>query len=405
MSDSIVLLSAQLALKKERRLLILLSAIQFTHVLDFVIMMPLGPQFMRTFDIGPGTFGVLVSAYTFSAGISGFISAFWIDQMDRKKALLGLYFGFFLATLACAFSFSLGSFIGARILSGLFGGVMSSSVFSILGDVIPESRRGRAMGIVMSSFSLASVAGVPLGLLLANQWNWHATFGFLSVASLFVWVAGFWLIPSMRGHLEKRNPWAQVKGVLSVPNHLLVFAFIAVMMLAGFTVIPFIAPYMVFNGKMSEAELKYMYLFGGLFTFFSSQWIGRISDRLGKKTVFIRVASLSLVPILWLTHMEQQPFWILIVSSTAFMVLVSGRFVPAMAMTTSSVGLKYRGAFMSINGSVQQVSSGVSSLFGGWMLSKSSDGKIENFGLLGWVAAFFTLVAIWIATKINQATD
>jgi predicted MFS family arabinose efflux permease len=165
--------------KKEKILLFILASIQFTSIMDFMIMMPLGPQLMRIFQINPQEFGFLVSAYTFAAGFSSFIGVFWIDNFDRKKALMNMYLGFLLGTLACALSPTYTILVLSRILTGLFGGLLMALVFSIIGDVIEEKRRGTAMGYVSTSFSLASVLGVPFGLFIASFWNWHAPFFFL----------------------------------------------------------------------------------------------------------------------------------------------------------------------------------------------------------------------------------
>lgn len=196
--------AGELVPKKEIReglLIFTLAAIQFTHMMDFVIMMPLGPQLMRIFNISPGEFGLLVSAYTFSAAVAGFLSALFIDRFDRKHAMLGLYFGFTIGTLACALAPTYSLLLAARVVAGAFGGVLGALILAVIGDAIPEHRRGAATGKVMAAFSVASIAGVPVGLYLASVTSWHAPFYLLAGLSFLVLIASFWLLPTMRGHL------------------------------------------------------------------------------------------------------------------------------------------------------------------------------------------------------------
>src|ERR1043166_9466275 len=186
----------------ERLLLFVLAAIQFTTVVDFLIIMPLGPQYMRVFAITPGQFGLIVSAYAISAGICGIASGFFLDRFDRKRALMALYAGFTLGTLFCALAPTYQLLVAARVVAGAFGGVAGALILAIVGDVVPEERRGTAMGLVMSSFSVASICGVPLGLLLASTLTWHVPFFALTGLCLIVWFAAFRVMPSLTGHLH-----------------------------------------------------------------------------------------------------------------------------------------------------------------------------------------------------------
>ena len=256
---------AALMSKKEKIILFVLAAINFTNIMDFMIMMPLGPQLMRLFQIGPQEFSVVVSSYTFSAFVSGMMSSLIIDKFDRKKSLLFMYAGFILGTFLCGMSTSYYLLIAARIFTGLFGGVIGATVMSIVGDLIPFERRGQAMGIVMSSFSLASVAGVPFGLFIAthSSFGWQAPFLFLAVFGLFIFALVYRMLPAISAHLDvhaEKQPLFRVFGnILEDENQRRAIFLSMVMMLGHFAIIPFISPSMVANVGFSESQLQYIY--------------------------------------------------------------------------------------------------------------------------------------------------
>ena len=386
-------------------LLAVLASIQFTNLMDFVILMPLGPQLMRVFSISPQQFGLVVSAYTFSAGLVGIVGAMFIDRFDRKKALLVLYAGFAFSNLLCALAPSYELLLGGRIIAGAFGGLMGATVFAVVGDVIPEIRRGAAMGVVMTSFSLASVAGVPVGLYLANHFGWHIPFYMLTVTSSLVLIVGYFILPPIRGHLARgidRSPARSLIRLLTRKSHIDAFLFMCAMMVAGFSVIPFISPYMVSNVGLTEQDLPYIFFFGGGATMFTSRYIGRMADRYGKQRVFGWLAAGSIVPIVVLTNLPPVPLWTALVVTTLFMILTSGRMVPAMALVTSTVEPRERGSFMSINSSIQQLSAGVASFAAGLMLGKSPTGTLTNYGLIGVIAAIASILCILLSKRIRS---
>jgi predicted MFS family arabinose efflux permease len=393
--------------KKEIReglLIFTLAAIQFTHMMDFVIMMPLGPQLMRVFNISPSEFGLLVSAYTFSAAVAGFLSALFIDRFDRKHAMLGLYLGFTLGTLACALAPTFVMLLVARVVAGAFGGVLGALILAVIGDAIPEHRRGAATGKVMAAFSVASIAGVPVGLYLASISSWHAPFYLLAGLSFIVLLASFKLLPPMRGHLTnavKQNPFLVLKEILQKRNLQWSMTLMVTLTMSGFLVVPFISPYMVANVGFSETELSYIYLFGGIATVFTSQWAGRLADKHGKHKVFIISAVLSIVPILLITNLPPVQHYVALIVSTIFFIFFGARFVPAMSLITSSVEPKLRGSFMSINSSVQQLSAGIAAFISGLIVAESADGKLLHFGWDGVLACLVTLIAIWVVRHIK----
>jgi multidrug resistance protein len=392
-------------MNKEKLLLWTLAAINFTHIVDFMILMPLGPQLMRIFEISPREFGLLVSSYTFSAGLSSFLGAFVLDKYDRRKIMLCVFTGFLLGTLACALSPNYPILLISRILSGVFGGLTSALVLSIIGDVIPDARRGRAMGLVMAAFSVASVFGVPFGLFIASISNWHAPFFFLAALSLIILWMIYKFIPSITAHLvEKKlkpSPIQVVKRVTGNPNQMRAITLTIMMMLGQFTIIPFLSPYMVANVGFTDLELTYIYMAGGLFTIFTSPWVGRLTDKYGKVKVFTVFMSLNIVPIAVITQLGATPIPYVLLITTMFFVTSNGRMVPAAALITGTAKAENRGSFLSFNSAVQQFGAGVASFFAGLVLTEGAGGELQNFDIIGYIAIVFSLICIPLIRRIK----
>lgn len=388
----------------ERLLIAVLTAIQVLHMTDFVIMMPLGPQLMRVFNITPTKFSLLVSSYTFASAAGGIIGSLVIDRFDRKRTLLALFAGFTLANIACALAPDYAALMGARIFAGGFGGVLGAMLFAIIGDYVAPARRGQATGILMAGFSIASVLGVPAGLWLAVQWSWHAPFVLLGVLAAMVWLVSAFTLPTMRQHLvagERPSPVAVLLQVLRQPNHWRAFAFMIAMMFAGFSLIPFMSPFLVANLGLTEHHLALVYLLGGICTVVTSPWIGRLVDRRGAVRMFTIVASLSLIPILGLTHLHPVGEVATLTVTTMFIVLVSGRFVPAMTLVTSSAAPHLRGAFMSVNSTLQSLASGIAATIGGLIITRPDPlGPLLHYEAVGIFAACATVAAIVLAPRV-----
>jgi predicted MFS family arabinose efflux permease len=385
-------------------LLLILGAVQFTNVIDFVIVMPLGPQFMRDLEILPRQFGVLVSVYGFTASLAGLLAAWFIDRFDRKKALLFLYGGFTVGTLLCAVAPNYSFLVAARAVTGGFGGIMGATILAIIGDVFPDSRRGTATGVVMSAFSVASILGVPAGLYLANLSGWPAPFwvlGGLSLAILFL-VRG--VLPPLRGHLAHgRYQAVNPLEVLRNPNHIQAYVLMTALVMSTFMVIPYIAAYAVANVGRQEPELPYIYLCGGATTLVTLPLVGRLSDRFGKLLVFRILVLLALIPTFLITNLPPVSLALVLVVSTLFMVTTSGRMVPAMAMITACSLPRYRGSFMSINASVQHMASGLASLVGAALLHKTEDGTLTGFSTIGVLAACAMVLSAILAGRLRPA--
>lgn len=393
-------------------LLLTLAGIQFAHILDFMIMMPLGPILMPELGIGTHEFGLLVSAYTFSAAVTGLLVAMFVDRFERKQMLLVVFALFVVATLACALAPGYASLLLARCSAGAFGGVLGSMVQTIIGDLISFERRGRANGTVMSAFSLSTVAGVPLSLLLANLFGWRFPFLFIAALACVFLGLGWRMLPVVKGHLPnlesiggpKPKPFGAIMAVMRDANHLKAFGFMALVMFSGFTVIPYISIYVTSTVGIPLEDIPLIYLIGGFATFFSSRWVGRLADAYGKVRVYRMMAVVSIVPLYAITHLPTVPLWAMIICSTLFFVFVPGRMVPAMAIVTSAVQPQLRGSFMSLNGAVQQMSSGCASYLAGSMIAMDVSGRVIGYGTVGWLAISATLIAMMLVGQIALHT-
>ena len=391
-------MTTPLSPKRELWLLLTLAGIQFTHIVDFMVMMPLGPLFTKLFNISDAKFGLLVSAYTFSAGASGLLASFYVDRFSRKKLLLTLYVLFAAATLACGLAQSYDTLILARIAAGAFGGVLAAMTQTIVADVIPFERRGRAMGIVMSAFALASVAGVPAGLFLAAQFNWHTPFFVLAAVSLAL-TAGAWVtLPPLADHLkhQRSSPLASIVEVLRDANHQKAFAFTALMMIAGFTVIPYITIYTTTNGGLTVEQLPYVYLLGGAATLVTARWVGKLTDSVGKAKMFRFTAVFAMLSIWLVTLCAPLGLWGILLVTTLMFIGMNGRMIPGMAVATSAANPKHRGTFMALNSSIQSAAMGLATFVGGLVISRDAQGLVQYF----WVNAALGMVATGLSLML-----
>ncbi len=382
----------------ERRLLWLLAFTQFTIIMDFMVMMPLGPQIMRAFDISPAAFATAVSAYSWCAGLSGLFASIYIDRFDRRSLLLTMYALFAISNLVCACAGSFELLLIARSFAGLTGGVMTSLIMAIVGDVIPPQRRGAATGIVMSAFSLASVIGVPIGIALGAHLGWSTPFFLLFGLSLIIGVIGRWLVPSLTAHLGvEQRPLSQALpdlwALIVRPHYRSAFLLSFGLMIAHMMVIAFISPVLVANHGVAPASIAWIYCVGGVAPFFTSRFIGRLADRYGHQRIFRAMLVLSLAPVLFLTHMPSIPFWAIVMFFPFFMVAMTGRMVPFQALLTTVPKPQARGAFLSVNSSFQSLGTGCGAWLGGLILSTSTDGSIAGYGTIGWIA---TAVAVCV---------
>jgi DHA1 family inner membrane transport protein len=390
---------------KEKLLLFTLACVNFTHIVDFMILMPLGPQLMKIFDIKPYQFGFVVSAYGIAAAISGFCLAFVADKFDRKKMLLIAYIGFIIGTFGCGLAPTYEILILARIVAGIFGGMIGSQVLSIVADKFPYERRASAMGIIMTAFSVASVVGVPGGLYLANLFGWHAPFFTVGGLSIIVGVLIMIFIPDINEHLKsdmpKRSPFAVITDILKTPNQMRALGLSTIIMLGHFSIIPYIAPTLVANIGYKQDDIYLIYLVGGLLTIFSAPMVGRLADRKGKYPIFVIFAILSTIPIFLITNLFPTPLWVILCISGLFFIFSNGRLIPTQAMVSGVVTPVNRGGFMAINSSVQLMAQAVATNIGGAIIVQRSSGYIDHYYYVGYFAMAMILLSVFLAKSVK----
>jgi predicted MFS family arabinose efflux permease len=332
------------------------------------------------------------------------MAATYIDRFSRKQLLLTMYTLFGLATLACGLAPDYFWLMVARIAAGLFGGVLSALAQTIVADVIPFERRGRAMSVVMTSFSVSTVAGVPLGLFLAAHFNWHAPFFGIALLVGLLALGAWQTLPRLDAHLhhpERVSVWRGIGQVLAEPNHLKAFGVTALMMFAGFTVIPYITIYLQSNAGMQTDEVPWIYLCGGLTTLLTARYFGRLTDRVGKVKVFQRLALAVAFPLMATTLSEGLPLWGLLLISTGLFTMMSGRMIPGMAMISASVEPRLRGTFMTLNSAVQSAAMGSAALVGGLIIGRDPQGHLTLYWLAGLLGVVASGLSAWLAGRLR----
>lgn len=389
---------------RERATLLTLAAVQFTHILDFMIMMPLGAQLMAVFDITPAQFTRLVASYGLAAAFSGFAGGFVLDRFNRKRSLLALYAGFGLATLACALAPTHGALLIARLAAGAFGGLASSMVAAMVGDVIPPTRRGRAMSWVGAAFPLASVLGVPAGLMLAGEYGWHAPFFLLAACAAGALVLASVALPPIQTAVHDHQPLRQMREILSHGIHLRAFAVGAVLVMAGGVLIPFLAPSFISNVGLDEkVELPIAYAVGGIATAISTPVVGWLSDRMDRLRLLAFMSAAAVLVVLGITRLGPSSVASASAMMALFMVTMSGRFTPAMTMITNAVQARYRGGFMSVNAALQQAASGSASILAGYFITREASGRLGGMPVLGYVSVGFFILTVMLAARLRAA--
>jgi len=371
-------------------------------------MMPLGPQLTQLFGISAGQFGFLVAAYTFAAGLSGLLASTYIDRFGRKRMMLTLYPLFGVAALACSLAPTYAWLMTARVASGFFGGVLMALSQTIVAEVIPFDRRGRAMSVVMTSFSVATVAGVPLALFLVSYFNWHAPFLAIALMVSVCALGAIKILPSLKGHVQAPSDGESAPSVLSNlrlvlldPNHLRAFAMSSCMVFAGFAVIPYITLYLQLNAGFQAEQIPYVYLCGGVCTLISARFIGHWSDRAGKAYAFRRLALLMPLPLLGMTLAADLPIAGVLVVSSILFVVMSGRMIPGMALIGASADPRRRGSFMTLNSAVQSLSMGLASLVGGQILGRDGDGHLTHYWMAALLGGGASLLSYVLASKLR----
>ena len=382
-----------------------LAFLQFAVILDFMLMSPLGAVIMPALAIGPKQFGLVVSAYAFSAGASGLLTAGFADRFDRKKILLFFYAGFILGTLWCGLAQTFETLLMARIVTGLFGGVIGSVVLAISTDLFPPQMRGRVMGLIQTAFAASQVLGIPIGLYLSNRWNWHVPF--LAMAAMGA-VGGLVVASRMKpvadhlGKPQEHSPFMHLFHTVTEARYLLAFATVALLTTGGYMLMPFSSAFAVNNLGISLAHLPTVYLVTGLCTIFVGPMVGKAADAIGKFRVFIFGTALSIVMVLIYTHLGHITLPVIIIVNAVMFVGIFSRMIPFQALVSSVPAQTQRGSFNAISASIQQLSGGIASVVAGHIVTLGADGKLQDFDVIGYVVVGTSLVALALVWRIQK---
>ena len=385
----------------QKTVVAILAFLQFAVILDFMLMAPLGAVIMPTLGISPSQFGLVVSAYAFSAGAAGLLTAGFADRYDRKKLLLFFYSGFVLGTLWCGLAQSFETLLAARVFTGLFGGVIGSVVLAIATDLFPPQMRGRVMGMVQTAFATSQVLGIPIGLYLSNQWSWHMPFLAMAALGLLGGVAVAWGMRPVVEHLklpQEHSPMMHLFHTLAEPRYLLAFATTALVTTGGFMLMPFSSAFTVNNLGISLDHLPTVYLITGLCTIVFGPLIGKASDAFGQLRVFMFGTVVTIVMVLVYTHLGAVSLLTVIVVNAVMFVGIFSRMIPFRALIASVPSVAQRGSFNAISGSLQQLSGGIASVIAGSIVTIGANGKLEHFDVAGYVvlgASVAAAVLLW----------
>ncbi len=390
--------------RQERLILLVLATVQFTSIVDFMVIMPLAPQLKRAIGLTTDRFSLVVAAYTVAAGLAGLLSTLFLDRFARRPTYLALFAGFLIGTLACGIAPDFISLVAARALTGAFGGILGGMAMTIIGDVFPENRRGTATGILMMSFSMASVLGVPIGLTLGQEYGWHIPFLVLAALCVPFFILAACVLPRLDGHLKgqvREESLAHLRAIFLEANHLRAFALMSALMISGFSVLPFLSAYLVSNVGVAEKHLRWAYVAGGIVTLIGMPTIGRLADRFGKLRVYRFLVPANAALLLTVTSLPPLPLALVLLVMSATMLSNGGRMVPAMAMITSSVLPRLRGGFMGANSAIQHLSSSLGVLVAGFILYEPPNGPIERYYIVGLMAAAVSLSTLWLAGRLR----
>lgn len=391
--------------KNVTRILILMAIMQFTNAMDFMIIMPLSVHLIPKFNINSSQFSMLVAIYAFSAFASSVSASFYADKFDRKKVLLAAYVGLVAGTLFCGLANSFSTMLLARCFTGIFGGLIGAQTLAIAGDIVPFERRGKAVGILMSGFSLASVAGVPVGIYLANTFSWHIPFITIASIGFLLIPFCFSIIPSVTAHIKSNDNgqnFEVYKSIVADKKQQGALLMMFTLTVSHFSIIPFIAPYMESNVGFTKNQLALIYLVGGAVTLVSSPLIGKLADKHGKFKTFFVLILFSFIPVILITNMPAIPVYQALIVTAFFFIFGSGRMIPSQAIATSVVGNKLRGSFMNINSSVMQLATGIASLIAGLIVTRSNSGTIFNYQWVGLFSVAMCIICIVVAFRLQK---
>ena len=384
----------------------ILALTQFTVVLDFMVMSPLGDKLMKAMQLTPQQFGIAMFSYAFSAGISGFLTAGFADSFDRKKLLLFFYIGFIVGTLFCGLANTYPLLIAARVFTGLFGGVIGSISMAIVSDLFTLEQRGRVMGFMQMGFGASQVLGIPISLYIANRWGWQSPFFMIVVLAFIIWLVLTLKLKPITKHLEVKNKDNALKHLIhtiSQKNYRIGFLATALMSLGGFMIMPWGSVYAINNLNVTEAQLPLLFMISGVATLIIMPIIGKLSDKIDKFKLFTIASAWMIMVVLIYANLVPVPFWIVVILNVMMMMGVMARMIPSVALVSALPELRDRGAFMSINSSLQQLAGGIAAAIGGMIVvQKDNFSPIEHYDTLALVVAVFVGICVYVLSLVSK---
>jgi predicted MFS family arabinose efflux permease len=386
--------------------IILLALTQFTVVLDFMVMSPLGDMLIKSMSLSTSQFGFAVSGYAFSAGISGFLTAGFADKFDRKKLLLFFYVGFIAGTLFCGLAHTYPMLLAARIITGLFGGVIGSISLAITADLFPLHQRGRAMGFMQMGFGASQVLGIPISLYIANHWGWQSPFLMIVGLATVVWISTMIKLQPIAQHLQlksEKTALAHLWHTIRQRGYRVGFLMTALLSLGGFMMMPWGSAFAVNNLHVTYEQLPLLFMVSGLASLVVMPLVGRISDKLSKVKIFTVAAVSMMVIIVVYTNLTPVPFVYILILNVLMMTAIMSRIVPAMALVSALPKMQDRGAFMSINSSLQQIAGGIAAGVGGLIVvQETQTSPLRHYNTLGYVILFIIIANIIQVFRVDK---
>jgi predicted MFS family arabinose efflux permease len=383
----------------------ILAITQFTVILDFMVMSPLGDILMKSLNLKPSHFGFAVSAYAFSAGISGLLTAGFADKFDRKKLLLFFYIGFIAGTILCGIAISYPLLVGARIITGLFGGVIGSISMAIIADLFDIQQRGRVMGFVQMGFGASQVLGIPIGLYLANSWGWHAPFLWVAVMAIIIAVLIAVKLQPLTNHLavqQDKSAFTHLLHTIAKKDYRIGFSATALLSIGGFMMMPFGSAFAVNNLRITQHQLPLLFMISGLSSLVVMPLIGKLSDKIDKFTIFASASAWMIIMVLIYTNLGPTPIWLVIIFNVLMMAGIMSRMIPSTALATAIPEMRDRGAFMSINSSLQQIAGGVAAAIAGMIvIQKNKFGPLEHYNTLGYIIVCISVLSVIMIYRVS----
>jgi predicted MFS family arabinose efflux permease len=384
----------------------ILAMTQFTVILDFMIMSPLGDMLMKSLDLKPAAFGVAVSAYAFSAGISGLLTAGFADKFDRKKLLIFFYSGFIIGTVLCGLATTYPMLLAARIITGLFGGVIGSISLAIIADLFALEQRGRVMGFVQMGFGASQVLGIPIGIYVANAWGWESPFLLTAGIGLIIAIVILLQLKPVNQHLLIQRDQSALKHLwhtVAKRDYRIGFAATAVLSVGGFMMMPFGSAFAVNNLGLTNAQLPILFMTSGICSLVIMPLIGRLSDKVSKFKLFtIATIWLMFVCVIY-TNLSTTPFYLVLVFNVLMMMVMLSRMVPSSALTSAVPDMADRGAFMSINASLQQIAGGIAATAAGMIVVQQTKfSPLEHYNMVGYVVVAISALSIFLLFRVSQ---